>query len=107
MAALNRYELVVLRQGRAHPSSGEDAEYDRRHAEHLEYLESLRAAGSLVLYAGSAEPGTRLRAVLLFQAGSLDEARAAAEADPLVRAGYLVTEVIPFVSGFRAPRRSG
>ncbi|WP_322755528.1 YciI family protein [Frankia sp. Cas3] len=107
MAALNRYELVVLRQGRPHPASGEDGGYDRRHAEHLKYLESLRATGSLVLYGGSDEPDTQLQAVLLFQTGSLDEARATAEADPLVRAGYLMIEVIPFVSGFRAPHRSG
>ncbi|WP_131746080.1 YciI family protein [Frankia sp. Cppng1_Ct_nod] len=106
MADLNRYELVVLRQGRPHPARGEDADYDRRQVEHLQYLESLRAGGSLVLYGGSDEPDTALRAALLFRTGSLDEARAAAEADPLVQAGYLAIEVVPFVSGFRAPERS-
>ena len=99
---MNTYELVTLRRLRPTPAT---EEYERLRADHLTHLESLFRSGELALVGRVDEQDSELRAVCIYRTGSLDEARRAAEADPLVQAGYLGITANTFVTGWRAPDR--
>ena len=90
------YQLGLLRRGPQ--SAPADAEETRRlHQDHLAHIRSLMQSGKL----GAAGPFTddgELRGLLIFRAASLDEARALAEADPLVKSGRLVVEFHPWMA---------
>jgi uncharacterized protein YciI len=86
-----RYTLVFLRSGPAPESDSE-----RLHLEHLQHLTKLQLLGKLVLN-GPTLIEHEIRGVSVYDAG-LEEARALAEADPKVRAGYLVVEAIPWIA---------
>ena len=90
------YQLGLLRRGPQ--SAPADAEETRRlHEDHLAHIRSLMQSGKL----GAAGPFTddgELRGLLIFRAASLDEARALAEADPLVKSGRLVVEFHPWMA---------
>ena len=60
------------------------ATYEPRLPAHLQYLQELDAAGTLIL---SGPFGDRTGGMVVVRAGSLEEARAIAEADPLVASG--------------------
>jgi len=86
----------LLRRGPQ--SAPADAEETRRlHEDHLAHIRSLMQSGKL----GAAGPFTddgELRGLLIFRAASLDEARALAEADPLVKSGRFVVEFHPWMA---------
>ncbi len=94
-----RYTLVFLRNG---PASREDqARNERLQHEHLQHLMKLQVMGKLVLN-GPTLAEHDILGVSVYAAG-LEEAQALAEADPKVKAGYLVVEAIPWMA-VPAPR---
>jgi uncharacterized protein YciI len=89
-----RCTLVFLRQG---PTPRDDeSRYERIHIEHLQHLTKLQLVGKLVLD-GPALDDHDIHGVSVY-AAELEEARALAEADPKVRAGYLTVEAIPWIA---------
>jgi uncharacterized protein YciI len=96
-----RYTLVFLRQGPA--PRDDEARNERLQQEYLQHLTKLQMLGKLVLNG----PTLIEHAILgvSVYAVELEEARALAEADPKVRAGYLTVEAIPWmaVPGETAP----
>jgi uncharacterized protein YciI len=91
---IRRYTVVFLRAG---PASREDeARNERLHREHLQHLTRLQTAGKLVLN-GPILIEHDLVGVSVY-AADLDDARAMAEADPKVRAGYLKVEALPWLA---------
>jgi uncharacterized protein YciI len=85
-----RYTLVFLRQG---PASREDeARNERLQLEHLQHLTKLQLLGKLVLN-GPILIEHDILGVSVY-AAEIEEARALAEADPKVKAGYLTVEAI-------------
>lgn len=94
-----QYTLVFLRKG---PASREDeARNQRLQLEHLQHLTKLQLAGVLVLN-GPILVDHDILGVSVY-AAALDDARAMAEADPKVRAGYLTVEAIPWMAVPSAP----
>ena len=95
-----RYTLVLLHKG---PASREDeARNERLQLEHLQHLVKLQSSGKLVLN-GPTLVEHDILGVSVY-AVELEEARALAEADPKVKAGYLIVEAIPWMA-VPAPRR--
>lgn len=92
--SLESFELVLLRRP-AHPTEYDEESLDRIQAEHLSYLAGLREGGHVVTNGPVLDqPDASLRGLTFFCTGSLDRARELAEADPAVRAGRLVVEVM-------------
>ncbi len=89
-----RYSLIFLREGPA--SRDDEARNERLHLKHLQHLTKLQLAGKLVLN-GPILVEHEIIGVSVYAAG-LDEARAMAEADPKVQAGYLTVEAIPWIA---------
>ncbi len=89
-----QYTLIFLRRG---PASRDNEERNERlQREHLQHLAKLQALGPLVLN-GPTLIEHDILGVSLY-AAPLEEARAMAEADPKVRAGYLTVEAIPWLA---------
>ena len=89
-----KYTLVFLRTGPA--SRADEALNERIHLEHLQHLTRLQMLGKLVLN-GPILIEHDISGVSLY-ATEIEEARALAEADPKVKAGYLTVEAIPWVA---------
>src|SRR5512141_2789610 len=89
-----KYTLVFLRMGPA-PRNDRDR-YERIHWEHLRHLAKLQLLGKLALN-GPTQVDRDIQGVSVY-AAELDEARALAEADPKVQAGYLIVEAIPWMA---------
>jgi uncharacterized protein YciI len=89
-----RYTLVFLRGGPA--PRDDEARYERIQIEHLQHLTKLQMAGKLVLN-GPTMVEHDIHGVSVY-AAELEEARAMAEADPKVRAGFLTVEAIPWMA---------
>lgn len=88
------YTLVLLHQG---PAPREDEERNERlHLGHLQHLTKLQVAGVLVMN-GPVLVEHDILGVSVY-AAELEEARALAEADPKVKAGYLIVEAIPWIA---------
>lgn len=76
---------------RAYP----DDDLERIQAEHLAYHAGLREAGHVVTNGPvSEQPDPSLRGLAFYRTGSLARARQLAEADPAVRAGRLIAEIM-------------
>jgi uncharacterized protein YciI len=91
---LEEFELVILRRP-AQPASYDEDTLDRIQREHLDYLAGLRDAGMIVVNGPIVDQQDEsMRGLSFFRAGSLDETRRLAEADPAVRAGRLEVEVM-------------
>jgi uncharacterized protein YciI len=89
-----QYTLVFLRQG---PAPREDeSRNERLQLEHLQHLTKLQMVGKLVLN-GPILVEHDILGVSVY-AAELEEARAMAEADPKVQAGYLTVEAIPWMA---------
>ena len=89
-----RYTLVFLRSG---PASRDDETRNARlQLEHLQYLTKLQLVGKLILN-GPILVEHDILGVSVY-AAELEQARAIAEADPKVQAGYLVVEAIPWMA---------
>ena len=89
-----QYTLVFLRRGPAHRDDG--AREAQLHVEHLQHLTKLQLLGKLILN-GPILVEHDILGVSVYSA-DLEEARAMAEADPKVRAGYLTVEAIPWIA---------
>jgi uncharacterized protein YciI len=88
------YTLVFLRKG---PASRSDvARNERLQLEHLQHLAKLQILGKLVLN-GPTLVEHDILGVSVY-ATELEEARALAEADPKVKAGFLIVEAIPWMA---------
>jgi uncharacterized protein YciI len=87
--------LGLLRAGPARPDD-DAAAVAKLQAAHLANIARLGRAGKLPL-AGPFLDGGELRGVFVFQAASLEEARALAASDPSVAAGHLAVEVLPWM----------
>jgi uncharacterized protein YciI len=88
-----RYTLVFLRRGPA--PRDDEARNERLQLEHLQHLTKLQMAGKLVLN-GPILVDHDILGVSVYAAG-LEEARALAEADPKVKAGYLIVGAVPWM----------
>ncbi len=95
-----RYTLVFLRKGPA--TSEDESRSERLQLEHLQHLMKLQLLGKLVLN-GPTLVEHDILGVSVY-AAPLEEARALAEADPKVKAGYLIVEAIPWMA-VPAPRQ--
>lgn len=89
-----RYTLVFLRKGPAPPT--DEALNERLQLEHLQHLTKLQLLGKLVLN-GPTLIEHDILGVSVY-AAKLEEARALAEADSEVQAGYLTVEAIPWMA---------
>lgn len=89
-----RYTLVFLRKGPADRS--EEARNEQLQLEHLQHLTKLQVLGKLVLN-GPTLSEHDILGVSIY-AAELAEARALAESDPKVQAGYLIVEAIPWMA---------
>jgi uncharacterized protein len=67
------------------------------HAQHVAYYESLLESGKAVIAGPLAEDGD-IRGVAIFHEKSVEDAKALAENDPLVKAGHLTIEMHPWWS---------
>ena len=95
-----RYTLVFLRVGDT--SREDEARLEELHLQHLQHLTKLQLAGKLVLN-GPVLVDHDIVGVSVY-AAELEDARAMAEADPKVQAGYLKVEAIPWIA---VPGNSG
>jgi uncharacterized protein YciI len=89
-----RYTLVFLRKGPV--PRDDETRNERLQLEHLQHLTKLQMAGKLVLN-GPTLVEHDILGVSVY-AAELEDARAMAEADPKVRAGYLTVEAIPWMA---------
>ena len=88
------YTLVFLRKGPA--SRDDESRNERLQLEHLQHLTKLQMIGKLVLN-GPILTEHDILGVSMY-ASDIEEARALAEADPKVQAGYLIVEAIPWLA---------
>ena len=106
---LEAFELVLLRRPE-NPPAYDDAELERIQREHLAHHARLRASGQVVTNGPVIDPPDRsLRGLTFYRTGSLEEARRLAEADPAVRAGRLVADIMTWYcppGTMRAPGRA-
>ena len=95
---LERFFLVILRRPEAPPALPQD-EVDALQQAHLAYLMGLREQGVLALNGPVRDqPDPAMRGLSFYRTETADEARAFAEADPMVRAGWLTFELMTFMS---------
>jgi uncharacterized protein YciI len=88
------YTIVFLRQG---PAPRMDETINKRlQFEHLQYLMKLQVSGKLI-FNGPITAEHEILGMSIY-ATDMDEARALAEADPKVKAGYLTVEAIPWMA---------
>jgi len=90
-----RYTLVLLRMGPA--LRDDEARNERLQLEHLQHLTKLQMAGKLILNGPVLEDHNDILGISIY-AAELEDARAMAEADPKVQAGYLTVEAIPWMA---------
>jgi len=106
---LEAFELVLLRRPE-NPPDYDDAELERIQREHLAHHARLRASGQVVTNGPVIDPpDPSLRGLTFYRTGSLEEARRLAEADPAVRAGRLVADIMTWYcppGTMRAPGRA-
>lgn len=91
---METFQFVILRRP-AQPPKLPEKELQRLQREHLAHLTRMHDEGKLLI-AGplSKQPDENLRGLCLYRVTSLDEARKLAEADPMVKAGRLVVDVM-------------
>ena len=94
---LESFELAILRRPPGAPGYDEET-MDRIQREHLEYHASLRASGDIATSGPvTDQPDELLRGLTFYRTGSLARARELADADPAVRAGRLVVDVMTWL----------
>jgi uncharacterized protein YciI len=104
---LESFELVLLRRPPDAPAYDEET-LNRIQREHLSYLATLRTSGEIATNGPvTDQPDKSLRGLAFYRTGSLARARELAEADPAVRAGRLVVEVMTWLCPPGALRSAG
>ncbi len=94
MPNMEKYYVVLLRRP-AHPPALDEAAREALQQRHLGHLRAMYEAGKLVLAGPFDEQRDEtLRGMCLYRVATLEEARRLAEADPAVKAGRLVVEVL-------------
>jgi uncharacterized protein YciI len=91
---MTTYQLVFLKRGPAAARIGE-AEAARLRESHVPFLNSLGRSGKGII-AGPLEAGGDILGILVLDAGTAEEARDLASADPMVKAGYAELEIHPW-----------
>lgn len=92
-AAFDAFTVVLLRRP-ANPPAMSDEQLDELQLRHLAYRAQLRREGRLVVNGPLREQSDESQRGLSIFATDLDEARRLSEADPSVRAGRLVFDVM-------------
>lgn len=90
------FHMALMKRG-PKSTAAENEETKRVHEQHLDYVTSMFDSGKAVL-AGGVTDGGELDAVFIFRASSAAEAKAWAEADPKVVAGFRAVEMHPWWS---------
>ena len=90
---LVKFYMAILKRG----TTWTRTDVGHVHQEHAAYVASLYDSGRLVI-GGSLTDEGEVRAVYIYRAQSLDEARAWTEADSIVKFGYFTAEVHPWWS---------
>ena len=97
----HNFEMTTYQLGLARPGPKATAEStpetQKLRSEHLANIFKMIASGKLGL-AGPCMDGGSLNGVFVFQVGSIEEAKALADSDPLVKAGILVVELHPWMA---------
>jgi len=104
---LERFFLVILKKPDVRPALPQ-AEVDALQQAHLDYLLGLRDQGVLALNGPLLDqPDETLRGLSFYRTETAAEARAYAEADPMVVAGWFVFDQMTFLSRPGELTRSG
>lgn len=93
---LVEFHMALLKHGPKWTAE-ENAETKRLHEEHVKYVTSLLDSGQAII-AGPITDGGEIDGVFVFRAKSAAEAKAWAEADPTVAAGFRLAEMHPWWS---------
>ena len=93
---LIEFHMAILKHGPKW-TADENDETKRLHQQHVEYVVSMLESGKAII-AGPFTDGGEVDGILVFRAKSADEAKAWAEADPSVAAGFRVAEMHPWWS---------
>lgn len=93
---LIQFHMALLKRGPKW-SATEDADSKRLQDQHVEYMTSLLDSGKAII-AGPLTDGGEIGGVFVFRASSPEEAKAWAEADPMVAAGVRIAEMHPWWS---------
>src|SRR5215510_15807535 len=88
---LVEFHMALLKHGPKW-TAAESAETKRLHQEHVNYVLSLLDSGKAII-AGPFTDGGEIDGLFVFRAKSAAEAKAWAEADPSVAAGFRVVEM--------------
>ena len=92
-AEFPQFETVYFGFLNSGPNRTQDAETAKRlQAEHLAYMDDQHKQRRLI-FAGPFVAGGDHRGLVIYRAGSLDEARTWAEADPMVKVGRLAVDL--------------
>lgn len=90
---MQKYFLVFLKTGPNRDQEKEEAA--RIQEQHLAHLRSLGESGKISIAGPIAAEG-EIRGIVIYNTATIEEARQLAEADPAVKAGRLVVEVLPW-----------
>ena len=93
---MTTYYLVLLKIAPSPPAASAEQVAANQKA-HLEQLQSLAQQGYLMA-AGPLEDKGEIGGIVILKADSLEQARTLADADPGVKTGRFVTEVVPFMA---------
>jgi uncharacterized protein YciI len=93
---LVEFHMALLKHGPKW-TAAENPETKRLHQEHVNYVLSLLDSGKAII-AGPLTDGGEIDGVFVFRAKSAEEAKAWAEADPSVTAGFRIAEMHPWWS---------
>ena len=93
---LVEFHMALLKHGPKWTAAG-NPKTNSLHEEHVKYVMSLLDSGKAII-AGPITDGGDIDGVFVFRAKSASEAKAWAEADPSVAAGYRVAEMHPWWS---------
>ena len=91
-----QFQMALMKRGPKW-TAAENEETKRVHQQHVDYVTTMFDSGKAVI-AGRVTDGGELDAVFIFRASSAEEAKAWAEADPKVVAGYRAVEMHPWWS---------
>ena len=93
---MTTYYVVLLYRG-SKWTPAVTSETNRIQDAHMANIRKMAKSGKLIL-AGPFTADGKLRGTFVFHVGSLEEAKALADADPAVKAGRLVAEIHPWFS---------
>lgn len=90
---MQKYFIVILKSGSAEFENAQKAAALQR--QHLEYLGDLFQEGTIILN-GPTDGEGEIRGFSVYSVPKIEDAKKLAENDPLVKAGHLKIEVLPW-----------